>query len=268
MFIPYQTTIDEIRNLYGYERILIPRLEQEESNALEILKSKAMVGENEIDGNSLKKNWLPVGKHYDVFISYSHNDKLDALKLVSWLTSKGVSCFVDSVYWSNCDKLLKAIDDQWCKKTNGYYDYEKRNYTSSLVHAMLSMAMLEAIDHCDFAIFIKSESTVAFDYNNMRSTTYSPWVWEEINYMTSIEKRLPEFLREPSTKMFCREGGILLEREDRGVPVKMKFPLPADKMVSITSQDLETSQGNGSEFLRNLLMKHIAEQRYFGLQRR
>ena len=34
---------------------------------------------------------------------------------------------VDEVIWGSADELLKAIDNQFCRKKDGTYDYSKRN---------------------------------------------------------------------------------------------------------------------------------------------
>ncbi|MBR3022513.1 MAG: hypothetical protein IKH59_09150 [Bacteroidaceae bacterium] len=90
-------------------------------------KLKALVkghsfGEHVIDGDALKNYIFPTGEegNYDVFISYSHNDKDDAIFLTLWLEQKcGLRVFLDYYVWGSADSLLKDIDDYYCKQKNG-----------------------------------------------------------------------------------------------------------------------------------------------------
>ena len=155
MFLPFRISVDTIDRLTSPSPLRSIRFDKCEENAKDILLSSIDLATGVISGETLKNGWLPVDENYHVFISYSRDDKSKAEKLAKWLTSHGVKCFLDSYYWNNADDLLKAIDDKWCKDKDGYYNYRNRNYTSSLIHAMLSMAIMEAISRCDFGIFIE-----------------------------------------------------------------------------------------------------------------
>lgn len=94
-----------------------------------------------INGETLKDTYFPTskdGKPYDIFISHSHNNQREAEILAAWLTKhKGLSCFVDSFVWGSADELLKEIDNKYCKNfRKNTYDYTKRNFTTSHVHAI------------------------------------------------------------------------------------------------------------------------------------
>lgn len=54
---------------------------------------------------------------------------------------------------------------------------------------MLSMAIMEAIDRCDFSIFIESGNSVDLDLSDISTLTLSPWIYEELHMMTTIEER-------------------------------------------------------------------------------
>lgn len=72
-----------------------------------------------IKGDTLKDSYFPstlfLGSNYDVFISHSHNNEVEAHLLATWLEKfRGLTCFVDSFAWGSADQLLKEIDDKYC----------------------------------------------------------------------------------------------------------------------------------------------------------
>lgn len=153
-----------------------------------------------IKGDTLKDTYFPSGlfdgTDYDVFISHSHNNEEEAHLLAAWLKKyKKLSCFVDSFAWGSADQLLKEIDDKYCyRKHKKTYDYNKRNFTTSHVHAILSMALLDTIQRSKYCIFIESSESVPLT-SGLKKKTLSPWLYEEIKYMQLLQPK-----RE--TKMF------------------------------------------------------------------
>lgn len=148
-----------------------------------------------IDGEALKNACMPTGaSKYDIFISHSHTEEDEAKGLAAYLYSRyGLKCFVDGFVWGSSDNdILRPIDDIWSwydsKKTS--YSYEKRNYSTSLVHAMLSMALLEMIDKCECCVFIKPSTDL--EVSGIEDCTTSPWIYEEITMFNMVEKRKPE----------------------------------------------------------------------------
>lgn len=161
------------------------------------LKSVVIPTSGIIRGNTLKDSYFPStllnGINYDVFISHSHNNEPEAHMLATWLEkSKGLTCFVDSFAWGSADQLLKEIDDKYCVKQrnrsgNSYY-YHKRNFTTSHVHAILSMALLDTIIHSRYCIFIDSSESVHLT-GRLKKETLSPWLYEEIKFMQLLQPR-------------------------------------------------------------------------------
>lgn len=148
-----------------------------------------------IDGEALKSACMPtVADKYDIFISHSHTEVDEAKGLAAYLyLHYGLKCFVDGFVWGSSDKdILRPIDNIWSwfdsKKTS--YSYYKRNYSTSLVHAMLSMTLLEMIDKCECCIFIKPSKTL--EVAGIDNCTTSPWIYEEITMFNMVEKRKPE----------------------------------------------------------------------------
>lgn len=153
-----------------------------------------------IKGDTLKDAYFPSGlfdgSNYDVFISHSHSNEEEAHLLAAWLKKyKNLSCFVDSFAWGSADQLLKEIDDKYCyRKHSKTYDYKKRNFTTSHVHAILSMALLDTILRSKYCIFIESTESVPLN-SGLKKKTLSPWLYEEVKYMQLFQPK-----RE--TKMF------------------------------------------------------------------
>lgn len=147
-----------------------------------------------IDGEALKNACMPTeNENYDIFISHSHTEEKEAKDLAVYLRMRyGLKCFVDGFVWGSCDKdMLRPLDEIWSwqnakKKT---FSYEKRNYSTSLVHAMLSMALLEMIDKCECCIFIKPTSELMV--SGIDNCTTSPWIYEEIMMYNKVEKNKP-----------------------------------------------------------------------------
>lgn len=147
-----------------------------------------------IKGDTLKDTYFPSGlfdgSNYDVFISHSHNNEEEAHLLAAWLKKyKKLSCFVDSFAWGSADQLLKEIDDKYCyRKHSKTYDYKKRNFTTSHVHAILSMALLDTILRSKYCIFIESTESVPLN-SGLKKKTLSPWLYEEIKYMQLLQPK-------------------------------------------------------------------------------
>lgn len=143
-----------------------------------------------IDGDILQQKWFPGQGHFDVFISHAHEDRETAKKLSSYLYRYcGYNCFLDSNVWNSADKLHSYLDDIYSLDKDGNINYHKSQYSSSHVHSMLTMAIMDMIDQCDFFIFI--ESGYSLDLNSIKSDdrTFSPWLYDEINIANKIQRK-------------------------------------------------------------------------------
>lgn len=157
-----------------------------------------------IDGNTLKELIFPTGArphfpNFDVFISHSHNDEEPAEHLADILRSEYEKTpFLDKYVWSSADELLRNIDNAYCKRENSRnYVYEKRNFSTSHVHTMLSMAIMEMIAKCKSFIFI--ESSESLDYNQLKDygeTTLSPWLYQGLQYVRMLSTAIRRSLNE------------------------------------------------------------------------
>lgn len=61
-----------------------------------------------------------------------------------------------------CRQFIKKIDDKYCvsyiNKEN--YDYKKRNYSTSHVHTMLTVALSKMIDKTECIFFINTPESL------------------------------------------------------------------------------------------------------------
>lgn len=155
-----------------------------------------------IDGDRLKQFIFPTNNQdiplYNVFISHSHNDKTKAENLAKWLKNRGYEPFLDNYIWGSADYLLRKLDDKYCLHENGHsYDYDKRNFSTSHVHAMLSMAIFEMISRCESFIFIESAESINFNIlRDYGSKTLSPWIYLELQYVNTLASILPATIEE------------------------------------------------------------------------
>lgn len=156
------------------------------------------------DGNKIQANWFPEIEA-DVFISHSHMDKELAKSLGGYINEKTkLKSFIDSEVWGYSNDLLKHIDNKYCIQDENLYSYESRNHSTSHVHMMLSVALMQMISKCRYFIFLDTQNS---NENNNTLTkgsdineTNSPWIYNEL-MITKILK-----LYEPKDKYFAQES--------------------------------------------------------------
>lgn len=152
---------------------------------------EAFIVDGVIDGSSLQEEWFPQ-INADIFISHSHDDLRIVNCLAGWLFKHfKLRTFVDSNVWGFSDDLLKKIDDKYCVNSNSLnksYSYEKRNYSTSHVHMMLSVALNKLIDKTECLFFLNTPSSVSIK-DTVQNTTFSPWIYSEIVTSEMIRKQ-------------------------------------------------------------------------------
>lgn len=196
-----------------------------------------------IDGSAMKSNWFQIEK-VDIFISHSHQDITKVKAFAGWLYDEfNLTAFIDSCAWGYCDELLKQIDDEYCKKKDGKtYDYDRRNYTTSHVHMMLSTALTEMIDNTECIMFYNTPNSVSLAddvetiKNAKKKVTLSPWIYHELA-MTSLvrqseaERTIPLLEKSLSHKMYSEKNNINIEH-DVDKYLKEMLPLTSDELKS------------------------------------
>lgn len=152
--------------------------------------SKFILDDGSINGSDMQNSWFPQ-IHADVFISHSHNDKEKAIAFAGWLKHTfNLDAFIDSSVWGSADELLKKIDDRYCKNTDSStYSYEKRNFSTSHVHTMLSAALMMVIDQTECMFFLNTPETI--NALSVINSTKSPWIYYEIGVSKFLRKREP-----------------------------------------------------------------------------
>ena len=167
---------------------------KENKNALECQVKKILHevtnADGIIDGEKLSRTWFPVS-HKDVFFSYSHNDEKLALTISGILSDLfGLNIFMDSLIWGSADSLLREIDNQYCKQSDGNYNYTKRNFSTSHVHAMLSTSIMRAMDQTEAIFFLNtSKSSYKLKDGFANENTLSPWIYEEMMFATMLREK-------------------------------------------------------------------------------
>ena len=171
-----------------------------------------------LDGSIMQANWFPQIKA-DIFISHSHKDEDLALALAGWLkVSFGLTAFIDSCVWGYANKLLKMIDNEYCyQKETNTYNYQKRNYSTSHVHMMLSVALTQMIDNTECLFFLNTPNSITPDPNS--NQTESPWIYSEIAATRLIRKRSRKEYRLKRMVESFSEGGSLTLRIRHDIPV-------------------------------------------------
>ena len=142
------------------------------------------INENEINGDKIVEKVFPNKEKYEIFISHSHNDKKYAQKLANFLKINGYRVFLDSEIWGSADSILKEIDNEYSRSNNDerYYDYTKRNFSTTHVHLLLISALAQIISKTPIFIFVESDNTISFSVKEFEKKIYtdSPWIYTEL----------------------------------------------------------------------------------------
>lgn len=192
-----------------------------------------------IDGTKLQENWFPTKQKFDVFLSHSHNDEKLPICLAGFLKEKlDLDTFIDSCLWRYSNDLLKELDKKYCKYSDGVsYDYDKRNYSSSHVHMMLSIALSRMIDNCEAVFFLNSENSISLSVEIDRERTSSPWIYNELSMADIIQIREYEEYRKESYLEFAhRECETLYGGS--GLHIQYKVNDILKKFIPLTYCDL------------------------------
>lgn len=189
------------------------------------------VGENnKIDGTQILNDWFP-DLRSDVFISHSHNDLDLAIGLGKWLEDEfGLNVFIDSYVWGSADKLLEKIDKRYCyQDETGTYNYHKRNFSTSHVHAMLSTALMNVIDKSECVIFLNTENSIDYSDSIINNNTNSPWIYTELIISKLIRKK---------KHSDYRPNGYLQKYENLNESLQILYRVDLEDFIDITQEEL------------------------------
>jgi hypothetical protein len=204
----------------------------------------------------LTADWFPQ-IDADIFISHSHEDYEDVVALAGWLHNNfGITAFIDECLWGFCENLLRLIDKEYCLTPDGeYYDYQKRNHSTSHVYMMLTASLFEMIDHTPCLFFYNtSKSVIPKDIFSSTEQTLSPWIFTEIQMTKRVRICSPEEHRqmrksimESSQKYFSRED-LKIEYD---VDLSHLITIDTDFMCNWAEQEFNSDKDAALAYLYN-----------------
>ncbi len=227
------------------------------NNVVEKLEELILENGN-IDGGKMSENWFPTVEA-DIFLSHSHKNEKEAIALSGYLSENlGIKTFVDSCIWGYSADLLKELDKKFCKREDGHYDYNKRNFTTSNVHMMLSTALTKMMDKTECLFFLNTPESISFK-EGVKSSTLSPWIYAEIETSKIIRhKELKEYRKTRKQTISFTKGNLLLNES-------FQYPLDLTHLKSIDQNDIQHWKENYSneEYPLDLLYFYIAKELVF-----
>ncbi|GAA9829773.1 toll/interleukin-1 receptor domain-containing protein [Helicobacter pylori] len=122
----------------------------------------------------------PQLKNAQVFLSHSHADKNKALEVKYYLENQTKrKVFIDSLFWDYKDDVLNELAK--------YDDISRIEDAFTLI---LRESLQDVIEKCPYFVFLKSSNSVSLNQDLSR-TTYSAWIYEELNIAHSIRESRP-----------------------------------------------------------------------------
>jgi len=196
---------------------------------------KKYIYENDsLSGSQIETDWFPEIEA-DIFLSHSHADEDLVISFSGWLYEIfGLRTFIDSMVWGHSNDLLRKIDNRYCLKTPRSYSYEKRNFSTSHVHMMLSVALTKMIDKCESVFFVNTPNSITVSKNiKAADYTFSPWIYAEIEMTRMIRrKKLSEY--RPMGKMVHDSKYALNEN------LRIHYDISLDHLIELSNDDLST----------------------------
>lgn len=151
----------------------------------------------------LAEDWFPK-VDTQVFISHSHQDEKLACQLANYLQDNfGIKSFIDGKFWGYSMDALKNIDNQYCVRKDGLYDYATRNQTTAHIHMMLATSLTKMMDKCECVIFLDTDNS---KYTNDSGDICTRSVWINLEIYLSGVLQTRKLIRPPSKKVVANEG--------------------------------------------------------------
>lgn len=152
------------------------------------LEEYLLGSDNSLNVEKIAEDFFPKVEP-DIFLSHSHHDEKDIIKLALALERIGLEVFVDSCVWGWADTLLKKIDNKYCLKQDGYYSYENRNRTTANTYMILNSALQNTISKSELFLFLHTENSLKLDsiYKGDEHIE-SPLIFSELNFAKLCER--------------------------------------------------------------------------------
>lgn len=250
MYIGFEIDGQTLPNLslndrYYYEKYALETYNQHK----EIFESKLLdlfeVHNGIIEVKPIERTWFPSVKSH-VFLSHSHADMGKALVLAGFLKYHcDVDVFIDSCVWKYSNDLLRKLDNSFCRKGNGYYDYDCRNITTTQVHLILNMALAKMINNTECFLFLNTDNSVYMKQSATSKETESPWICDELLLASLIGRRSKEIHR----KEYKLSHSFSINESQQFVP-HFIYDIGFMKMECLTYSDLlDIAQKTGDEYI-------------------
>lgn len=277
MFLPYRIQAREISSLISNHPNL--NFDKDYSHIQEIVGSHItaeMIEKGLVDGTNLQESWFPTDQKFHIFISHAHKDETLIKQFAAYLRNKfNTKVFIDSCYWGFCDRLLRQLDDRICyyEDTNGkgWYNYNRRNFTTSLIHTMLTNALLKMMHNTETIIFVDSENSLKYNKYKEGNNTPSAWIYQEIAYANCLEKRIPErWLNQIRFVNSMREGGQLRMFCESRLPElpDTQFDVDLSQFYNLTADFIKSISVSDPEGMMNILhLEYLKTNRILNEQR-
>lgn len=187
MFI--DLTINNVAPTFRFSSNEIEAYKARKGDLLINIEKYLLDGRNILDADKIQKSVFP--QHdIDVFISHSHVDEDEAIRIALSMENIGLTTFVDSCVWGHADELLRKIDDKFCvPKGWSHYSYSLRNRTTTNVHLILSAALQQMIKRSELFMFLGTENAINIDdYMSGEARLSSPWIFSELTFAKSVKR--------------------------------------------------------------------------------
>ncbi len=120
----------------------------------------------------------PQLKNAQVFLSHSHADKNEALKVKNYLENQiKRKVFIDSLFWDYKDDVLNKLAE--------YAEYDDISGIEDAFTLILKKSLEYMIKKCPYFVFLQSKNSVSLN-QGLSQITYSAWIYEELRIAHSI----------------------------------------------------------------------------------
>ncbi len=123
----------------------------------------------------------PQLKNAQVFLSHSHADKNEALKVKGYLEEDlDAECvFIDSLFWDYKDDVLNKLAE--------YAEYDDNDISG--IEDVFTLILRESLEcmikKCPYFVFLQSKNSVSLNQDLLK-ITYSAWIYEELKIANTL----------------------------------------------------------------------------------
>ncbi len=121
-----------------------------------------------------------------MFLSHSHADKNEALKVKGYLEEYlDAECvFIDSLFWDYKDDVLNKLAEY------AEYDDNDISVIEDAFTLILRESLQDMIEKCPYFVFLQSKNSVSNQglsrNQDLLKITYSAWIYEELKIANSL----------------------------------------------------------------------------------